>query len=228
MKRLNEFLRRNPLIERCLSDIWFKTTASLGGSFLINLVYAIWEIICGIYYKSLWFTTLGFYYILLMITRLILLRETKKRNKDKIAIWKGCRKCGILLLLMNFISSSIVVLAVTADEGAHYAAYLIYAVAAYTFYKVITAIRDLIRHRHTKDPIMIYSKAISFVSAMISLLSLEISMILEFGDDKEFFKCMTIITGIGVCVIISSVAIYMIAIAGERIKGRKNNNALEY
>ena len=135
MKRLQKKFSSNHIIHRYLSDIWFKTVASLSGSFVFNSLYAIWEIICGVYYQSPWFITLGCYYILLMLARLILLRETKNQGKDKIAEWEKYRACGILLLFMNLILSGIVVLAVTDDQGSHYAGYLIYAIATYTFIK---------------------------------------------------------------------------------------------
>ncbi len=213
MKRLQKNFFGNRIIHRYFSDIWFKTSVSLRVSFVFNLLYAIYEIICGVYYESPWFITLGCYYILLMLARLVLLYETKNQAKDKTAEWKRYRICGILLLFMNLVLAGIVVLAVNNDYGSRYAGYLIYAIAAYTFYKVVMAIRNFVKYRNICNSVIVISRVISFVSAIISILSLEIAMILQFGDDEIFFRVMTVITGAGVCIIISAVAIYMIVTA---------------
>ncbi|MCD7725415.1 MAG: hypothetical protein LUI12_07705 [Clostridiales bacterium] len=209
MKRLFPRLYGNPVIHRYLTDNWFKISTSLFSSFAFNLLYAVWEIICGIYYQSYWFITLGCYYMLLMLTRLILLRETHGTKRTG---WKRYRVCGVLLLGMNFVLSGIVVLAVTDGQGAHYAGYLIYAMAAYTFYRTGMAIRNLVKYRSLHNPVLTASKVISFIAAMVSMLSLEIAMILQFTDDQSFLQIMTALTGAGVCLIISGTAVYLIRI----------------
>ncbi len=221
MKQLQNIIIGKPAAQKYLHDEDFRASASLAGSFALNLLYAAWEIICGVYCRSYWFITLGFYYILLMSARLLLLRELQKEHKtlsDKLAEWKKYRSCGILLLLLNFVLSGIVVLAVKDEQGSHYPGYMIYAMATYTFYKVALAIKSLVKYRRRSSPVLVASKAISFVSAMISLLSLEIAMILRFGADRAFFQAMTIFTGTGVCVIITGIAVYMILTAQKILR----------
>ncbi len=208
VKRIKKYLNANPLIQKILSDDHCQNRISLLASVAFDLLYAIWEILCGIFCHSYWFLTLGCYYLLLMLARFILLQETSEHRKN--AGWKRYRACGVLLLLMNFILSGMVVLAMTDNNASHYAGYLIYAMAAYTFCKTGVAIKNVIRHRNPHNPILTASKVISFVSALISILSLEIAMVQRFGDDKDFFMTMTVLTGSGVCVIISAMAVRMI------------------
>ena len=239
MKSIEYVLRKNPLMDKYLSDNGIKLLASLINSVAFDMLYAIWEIICGIYYQSYWFITLGCYYLLLMLMHMILFRETHRRRKafrydsgEKVdrgketeslekeaesAGWKQYRTCGILLLLMNFILSGIVVLALVNHQGSQYAGYLIYAMATYTFYKTGMTIRDLVKYRRSQDPVVMASKIINFVSVMISMLSLEIAMILHFGEEEEFFRMMTIMTGTGVCLVISATAIRMIITAKKEM-----------
>ncbi|MCD8085748.1 MAG: hypothetical protein LUF28_05395 [Clostridiales bacterium] len=136
--------------------------------------------------------------------------------------WRRCRTCGILLLLLNLILSGIVVSAVVGHQGSHYAGYLIYAMAAYTFYKVGIAVRNLARHRALRDPVLAASRATSFASALISMLSLEIATLLQFGTDEAFFRTMTVSTGTGVCVILSATALYMIVSAQKALRMHDN------
>ena len=202
---------RLSFIKRYFSDPDFKMSISLTSSFVLNIVYALWEIFCGIYYQSYWFITLGFYYILLMLMRILLIREHRGKRISQNSGWKMYRLCGILLLFLNLVLTGIVVLAVMQGDGSHYAGYLIYAVAFYTFYRIIISIRNLVKYRKSHDPLISASNIISFVTAMISMLSLEIAMILHFGNDESFFRSMTILTGTLVCVIISTMAIHMLS-----------------
>lgn len=80
MKGLKARLHQNPVIHLYLSDAKLRAFLSLLGSFALNLLYALWEILCGLYYQSCWFITLGFYYILLTLIRLTLLRQARYRG----------------------------------------------------------------------------------------------------------------------------------------------------
>ncbi len=147
MKRVQKILHSHPVIHRYLSDDLLKVFVSLVSSLTFNVLYAVWEIICGIYYQSYWFVTLGCYYLLLTLARLLLLREAHGRKEARQAEWKRYRACGILLLFLNLILSGIIVLAVIGHQGSHYAGYLIYAMAAYTTCKIVIAIRSLVKYR---------------------------------------------------------------------------------
>ncbi len=191
---------------------------SLYGLPAFNLLYAFWEIICGLYYHSFWFVTVGVYNIFLMLMRLILLFDVHGRKGKGWTTREKYRICGISLLLMNLILTGMVVTAVKESGGAHYAGYLVYAVAAYTFYRVAVAVKNVIAFHRM---VLSVSNVIGFVSAMISLLSLEIAMILQFGSDGDFFRTMTIFTGTGVCLVISAVAVYMIIVSPKKAGGEK-------
>ncbi|MCC8125543.1 MAG: hypothetical protein LIO47_09030 [Akkermansia sp.] len=212
MKKWKERLHQNPVIHLYLSDAKLRAFLSLLGSFALNFLYALWEILCGMYYQSYWFITLGVYYILLTLIRLMLLREARDQGRAEKTERRRYRACGILLLTMNIILFGIVILAVTGNQAIHYAGYLIYAVATYTFYRIVKAIITLVKYRNWNAPALTASKLISRVAALVSLLSLEIAMILQFGNDREFFQTMTVLTGIGVGVGISAAAICMISI----------------
>lgn len=216
MNRLKDRLHQNPVIHLYLSDAKLRAFLSLLGSFALNFLYALWEILCGLYYQSYWFITLGFYYILLVLIRLMLLREARDQGRAEKTGRRRYRACGILLLLMNGILFGIVMLAVAGNQAIHYAGYLIYAVAAYTFYRVVMAVITLVKYRHWNAPALTASKVISLVTALVSLLSLEIAMMLQFGSDGDFFQTMTVLTGIGVGVGISVAAICMISISKRK------------
>ena len=90
--------------------------------------------------------------------------------------------------------------------------------ATYTFYILTVSIMDLIKYRKYESPVLSAAKAIRFAQALVSLLSLEASILVQFGDDESYRRLMLALTGAAVCVIVVSMSIYMIAHATKEIK----------
>lgn len=208
------------LVNRYLREDKFRAETALYQGFLINLLYAGIKMFSGILYRSIWFTTLAVYYILLAIMRAALLYRVRNAGKDRVSEWKRYRLCGIILLFMNVALAGIVVLAVHQNSGFEYPGMLIYVMAMYAFYAAITAIRNVIKFRRYGSPILSAAKAISLTAAMVSMLSLETAMLTQFGasDDADFRRIMTASTGAGVSVIVLGMAIYMMIHATRKLK----------
>ncbi len=226
-KGVSALLHRNRTAHRFLTDVSFRMHASLYLSLGINLLYAIIKFLSGIYYHSIWFQAFGIYYTFLAAMRFLLLRHVKRNafGKELVSEWKRYRLCGMILLPMSLVLSGVVVLAIERNEGFQYAGYLIYVVAMYAFYAVISAVTNLIRYRKYQSPVMSAAKAISLVSALVSLFSLETAMLSQFGDgsDPAFRRIMIATTSAGVCVIVLSMAVYMTVYAAKQINRLQAN-----
>ncbi|MGM9948335.1 hypothetical protein [Floccifex sp.] len=214
ISNLKNKIHQNKIIHRYLIDTSFQVHISLLSSTCINFVFAILKLIYGIKDQSIWFGTLAVYYITLTTMRCILLWHV---NKNEIGSnlkleYKQYRNCGIILLLMNIALSGIVILMIRKNESFQYPGYLIYVVALYAFYNVITAIKNVIQYRKYKSPVLSAAKIINLVSALVSMLSLETAMIMQFGQQRnsEFRRMMTSLTGSTICVLVLVIAIYMI------------------
>lgn len=218
-------LERMPLLKKYINDSLFKTHVSLYLSFGINILYAIIKFICGLVYHSFWFGTLAIYYILLAVMRLLLLRHMNANPLEQNIILelKQYRICGIILGVMNIALTGVVVLMVKKNEGFEYAGYLIYVMAMYAFYSVISAVINVVKYRNLKNPIISASKVITFVSALVSILSLETAMLAQFNTEKGpvFRQLMTGITGTAICFIVLSTSLYMMIRSTKAI--RKND-----
>ena len=206
-------LRNTTLGGRFFSDVRFRTEVSLYQGLLINLLYIAMKMFSGIYYRSVWFIALAIYYILLASMRVMLLRRGKRRT-DRYPMEEEIRRyrlCGIILLIMNQALAGIVIFMVYQNRGFDYPGLLIYAMATYSFYSVITAVINIVKFRKHGSPVMSAAKAINLVAAMVSILSLETAMLAQFGGDDETFRAvMTGATGGGVCTIVIGMAIFMI------------------
>lgn len=134
------------------------------------------------------------------------------------------RACGVSLLVMNQALAGIVIFMVHQNKGFEYSGFLIYGMAVYAFYSVITAVINLIKFRKHGSPVLSAAKVINLVSAMVSILSLETAMLAQFGgDDEKFRAVMTGATGGGVCTIVIGMAIYMIVKSSKNLKKTEIN-----
>lgn len=206
---------------RYMTDTAFKVRVSLFISLAINLAYSAFHLLSGILYASFWIGAIAVYYILLSGVRFILLYHIGKRQDDGlIAEYYSYRTTGILMMCINLPLSGIVLNMVFAEHTPKISDVFVIASAAYTFYILTVSIIDIIRYRKYNSPVMSASKAIRLTAALVSVLSLETSMLVQFsdGNDGLFRKIMTVCTGTGVFMIILGMSIYMITKASIEIK----------
>lgn len=190
----------------------------------INFIYGIFKLIMGIKYSSPWFITFASYYLLLWFMKLPLILHIRKHDfgQEKTKEYRKLKQTGIILLTLDIVLAGMIVLIIHTNETIVYPGYFIYIVAMYDFYLVITSFINVIKYRKKSSPVIIASKCINLTVAMISMVSLEVAMIYEFGSGDENFKLiMTSITGGGVCLINSLMAIYMIYKSKQTTKLKK-------
>lgn len=207
---LTRKLRSTKFGARYLEDIHFRNRVSLHVGVTVNLGYIILKLTAGIYYRSVWLLSLSFYYILLALTRIFLLRSDIR--DDARAQLRRYRACGFVLLLMNQALTGIVVFMVRQNKGFDYPGVLIYAMAFYSFYAVITATVNVVKTHKHQSPVLSAAKAVNLVAALVSILSLTTAMLARFGenDAPEFRRTMTVAVGGGVCTAVIAMAVCMI------------------
>lgn len=228
IRGLDPFVRalldRFPILERLITDIQYRAEVSLYLSILLNIIYVGIEIYAGLCGSSAWLLALGGYYAILVIMRWGLVRYLlhTPAGQDVHAEIKSYRTCGCLLLVMSISLACILTFIVRDGAGFTYAGNLIYAMALYAFWAVITAVINMIRFRRQGSPVLSASKVITFVSALVTMLSLETAMLASFGGgDTVFRQRMISATGIAFLLIVLLMAVYMICRSGrtERQEG---------
>lgn len=218
-------LRRNRYVGRYLADAPFKLSVSLHGSLAVNLVYAGMNAVSAAFYGSVWFGTLGAYYGFLALLRFLLVRYAHRRGfgSDMVAEWRSCRLCGAILAVMTLALAGVVILLLHGGGGFSYAGSLIYAVALYAFYTVTMAVINVVRYRRYNSPVMSSARAVSLAAASVSMLSLEVAMLEQFGsgDDGSFRTLMTALTGGAVCALIVGMGAYMIIRSSRALRAAR-------
>ncbi len=98
----------------------------------------------------------------------------------------------------------IIILIVEQGKAYIYQGYLIFAVALYDFYTLISSIVYMVKTRKKHTPVIVSVKTINFAASMVSMLTLQTAMFASFGGETgaEFQALMNILTGTAVCLIL--------------------------
>lgn len=212
----------NPVGEKLMTDMGFRTHVTLYGSLGINLFYVAMNAVLAVMYRSYWFMTLALYYTILAVMRFLLVRYANRTGigKNRLKELRRSRMCGIILLAVNLVLSGTVLLILYQDKGYQYHGMIIYVMAAYTFWITAMAIRNLVKFKKLGSPLMSMAKIINMAAALVSMLSLETAMFSEFGaemsvHDKQIF---IILTGAGISIVVITMSIYSIVKNSKEIR----------
>ena len=218
---------KNEHVNRYLNDVSFRTHVSLYTSLAINVVYAIAKFFSGIFYHSVWFGSIAVYYICLAVMRFLLLRHAF--GQDQAVEYRKYRLCGVVLMVLNLVLTGMVILVVTKNHTYHYPGTMIYAMGAYAFYSMITAVVNVVKFRRHNSPALSAAKAINLASALVSMLALETAMLSQFGGDDSplFRRAMTSATGGFVCLAVLGMAVYMIVRSTRKLRELKESPAVQ-
>ena len=223
-------MHENKYIHRYMTDDVFKSNAGLYGSFGINLLFIAVNAISAYVYNTNWFGIFAVYYGIIAIIRFILVCYVKRNKigKNYLKELKCARICAYILLTVNLVLSGAILMMIFFNRGFQYRGYLIYLIALYTFYITIIAIKDMIKYRKYKSPVISITKVVKMTAAMFSMLFLETAMFAQFGMDtpEEVKRIMIMATGAGICVIVVTMATYMIVQTSKEINQvrSKDNN----
>ncbi len=232
--KIKEKLESYKTTNRLMHDYEYRTLFFARLSFFINTGFAIFTAILGILEKSIWYGALASYYIILSLLRYIITRNGNKltrldvkhnenlvHKKSKIYL-----ACGISMLVLTFAMIVPVVLMVINLKQTNYIFdWFIFAIAAYTFYKVVLAIYNLIKAKKSKDRLIQSLKNINLADAGVSLLSLQVSLIAIFGGSETAtaMAALNIITGAVVLGVVAVLGIIMIVGGSRDFKTQKEN-----
>lgn len=210
-------IESNPLTQKAHSDYGYRTILTAGFGTGVNLAFTLCNAVWGIWNRSAWFITIAVYYSLLGGMRFFsiqskrmadLEQDREKALRREIAVMKRDGSC---LLLMTLALGGMVFLKLTGNIVTPYSAEFAIATAAYTFYKMIFAVRNRIKVRRLGSPILTAVRNIGFADALVSLFSLQVLMLVSFetGESGNYHAAINSITGFAVCTAVIVMGIRM-------------------
>lgn len=228
-QKLEEAARRTKITERMYEDYGYRTMITGHLSLAGNVVFALAKAAAGWYYSSVWLCALAGYYLILCIAKAVILRwggrsadgETSAERMGR--EWKIYRLCGIFLILLTVTLQGVVILIVEQGKTYYYQGYLIFAVALYDFYCMITSIVFMVKTRKEHNPVIVSVKTIRFASSLVAMLTLQTAMFASFSGGLELEKqrAMNIITGTSVCAILILWGVWMVMRAQRELAGKE-------
>ncbi len=205
------------------NDTKLRVNTSLYAGLLWNTAYALLQLGMGFWHKSFWFFSLAAYYICLGVMRFFLLRYTlsHKPGEKMLTELRKYRACGIVFLLLNLALTLMIFFMVYWNRTFHHHEITTIALAAFTFTSLTLAIINIIRYRKYNSPVYSAAKAISLASALVSMLTLEATMLTTFGGETMTLIARRLFLGLSggvISVLIIAMAVYMIRQGNKKIK----------
>lgn len=122
------------------------TKVLLSISLFVNLIYGIFKLILGVYYCSWWFITFAIYYLVLCFMKMALVKNFNNRGKE----YEKLKDTGIVLLLLNIILIGMIILILKQNQIIKYHEILIYLIALYDFYLIISSFIRVFKYKNKK------------------------------------------------------------------------------
>ena len=225
IKSMKKGLYSNTYSEKFLTDKKLRTEFFLYLSCGFSIVYAIFKFSAGVYYRSVWIGAVAVYYIIVSLMRFGLIKryrynlQYEDEQEQRLFGLKSYRFCGVLMFVLNVAVTGLVIQLIWHGETYQYPGFLIYAFAAYSFYCIGMAVRNMAKHRKLETPVLAATKMLSFACALMSILATQTAMLTQFGDGEEqFTRIMNALTGSTVCLLIFGLAVWMVLRANKEMK----------
>ena len=220
------FKNENKYVRIWHDDARLRLSITLYGSLIWNALYGIFQLCLGFYHHTFWFYSLGAYYICLAVMRLFLVKHIRRYAPAEKMVdeLKKYRACGVVFLFMNLALALIIFFMIYWNRTFEHHMITAIAMAAYTFTALTAAIVNVIKYRKYNSPVISASKAISFAAALVSMLTLESTMLTAFGQGTmtELERNLMLgATGGVISLLIVSMAIYMITVGTKKLKQLK-------
>lgn len=180
---------------------------SLFRSLWANLAFALFNLATGVWYGSVWLLSVGLYNLVLMVIHGVLYRcerrfaqlhDTQKRLHYG---WRCFQICGLLLLALHATMTGLVFQMIWRGAGKEYPGVMVFAMAAYTFYRLILAIVRVVQGRRLASPVLGAARNVDLSAAMMSILFLQTALLSAFGGDEAYRQLMNALTGGTVCLL---------------------------
>ncbi len=225
IKKTKGKIYSNKYANKFITEKDLRVRASLYNGLLINICFAIFKVVMGVLYNSAWLFAMAGYNVILSILRFILVYRDQTNRKEetdydkRLQGLRSYKTCGWLMLLLNIAVSVIVVMVVLENQTIEYPGFMIYAIAAFSFYCLTMAIINMVKYRHRQNPVFAAVKRIGLAKALVAIFTLQVALLTQFGGGTGMSNRMAnAATGAAVCVMTLAIAILMIINADKDYK----------
>ena len=199
-ERMGALAERNARASALVHDRTYRASVAAALGLAVNATYAAGNLALGVAGASAWLVTWGCYYAALAATRLLAVRgglspaaSTAERGA------RPMRDVGRALIGLTVVLSGMVLLTANGAVEAGGDGIAVISQATYTFGAFTAAAAGFVRRRSGQGPIERTLRAITMVSALVSMFSLQATLLETFGGAAELIDILTGVTGTVVC-----------------------------
>lgn len=217
VRKTRQTIHDHPQLEHAIQDRELHFRLELYGEELINFAYGVYKIVMGVIIGSAWIGADGIYNLTQGIMQLFqILRRRKHLPKEK--QWKSYRFCGWMTLVLHLTTTGLIFQMIHWGRSEEYPGFMIFATAAFAFYKLISSFIDVAKDRKHTAPIDSAVRLLDLSQAFFSLFSLQVAMFHVFGQAFPYEKLMNTLTGGAVCLLTVGMGVYMIRRANRELQ----------
>ena len=212
------------LFDRWKSDYDFRTVAGACVSIAVTAVFALYNGFLGIYHSSVWHGSICAYYIVLAVLRAVAAlvgRKAGRRAGDRNARNRVYLISSLMLLILNLSLVIPVSLMVVQRKPVSMTLIPAIAMAAYTTYKIVTASINLKRRVRSSDSLVRLLRTISFIDALVSILTLQNTLIMVNTGGGSQMLWLTASTSAAVMLAVLTLSVSAIAKGASGVRSEK-------
>lgn len=219
MKTITDIIIRIfPFAAKYLTDIKARTELLLSVGLIINVGFAVYNLCTGLLYGSVWFGGVAIYYTMLCLIKFFLLIRGFDIRKKEIQKYSDLLICGIMLLVMNLTVTALIYQMIWQNRSHFYGNSVILVATIYTIIRLFAATYDSISLKKHNSPTLFVAKALSLSVALMSVFTLQSSLLDRIGIDSVTRRGLNIFTGTAVGTWGIIIAIRIILWANRKLK----------
>lgn len=194
-------------IDMWKADYQFKTLATSTLSVLFSLGFTIFNVVLGIVYRSVWNFSISVYYVFLAIVRGIVVHSQRKvsaadNQKNQEQYKKIYFKTHILMIIMDMCLIAPIAYMVIGERSYEYGLIPAIAMAAYTTYRVIRGIINLVKSQKQENILIKELWTVDLQDSLVAVLTLQNALIIANGSDMQSMLALTAWTSAGIWLMI--------------------------
>lgn len=206
------------ILRRFKEDAKARTELFLKAGLSVNVLYALYNIFIGVKYSSVWFFSVAVYYIMICLIKFFLITRGFSGGKRELL---NLRTCGVMMLLLNITVSGLIVLMIIQNKSHVYSPWVILWTAGYTLFRITATIVEGIRLRKNMNPTMSAVKSLNLTVALMSLFSLQASVLDRIKIDAALKQHLNVFTGSIVGGLVILIALRTILLAERHFRDKK-------
>lgn len=175
----------------------------ISAQLLLGLLFALYNGIFGIVFRSMWHIEIGVYYVLLLAVKLIVYAGFRLSEKQK-SLKAVFFTTVVLLFLINAALILPIISMIKYERAVSFPLEVAIGIAAYTTYKVTMTVINVVKSRKTTDLLAREIVTIRFVESIVSILTLQNTLIMvNAGTSDEGLRILCIVSSAaGLCAIL--------------------------